>query len=539
MSQISADSYFDVTKSGNTERLRSLADTVPSEGLIWFKPSISVILATVVSMKIIRRVCLVLVLFGFFGCQDDETHVPPVVTSFSPAEGLVGSQVTIAGGNFGESPKVYINDVEMTVDDVADDRLIVTVPQTAVTGPIRVESNGTATTTTATFTIIIPRVDPIKEILAYSDFGQEVSVVSPGQTIYIGLDGIHTDGAKVFFNGEQVIDLRESGAGYLAEIPSDVHTGKFTLEAGGIVRTFEKVITVIEGKGAWNLDEHYPGEILRSPASFGIGDRFYYGIGEAISASYGGPGVLSQEFYEFDLKTSRWTELPAFPGRSSTQPDNTSGLGTFSFAINEAGYVSGGYSGRSGGRSYQFFRFDPTAKTWTELDTLDANVAIASYGFSIGNRGFALERQSGSLFEYDIDADTFNIRNNVPFILNHDEYFRHYALNGKAYFVVSSLSVRSAKLWEYNPTSDTWLALADVPYSNSIYAMTIDGQGFVGSESWFARYEGDGTFTQLPPPPFRLSGPSGNMVNNGYIFTIKEWSFPLQGYSRTYRFTTQ
>ncbi|HTE30665.1 MAG TPA: hypothetical protein VK666_09860, partial [Chryseolinea sp.] len=73
MPQISADSYFDVTKSGNTERLRSLADTVPSEGLIWFKPSISVILATVVSMKIIRRVCLVLVLFGFFGCQDDET----------------------------------------------------------------------------------------------------------------------------------------------------------------------------------------------------------------------------------------------------------------------------------------------------------------------------------------------------------------------------------------------------------------------------------------------------------------------------------
>lgn len=79
--------------------------------------------------------------------------VPPVISSFTPVSGAVGSTVTITGANFSPSPSqniVRFGPVRATVNAATPTQLTVVVPQGAEGGPISVTvSNLTATSRTS------------------------------------------------------------------------------------------------------------------------------------------------------------------------------------------------------------------------------------------------------------------------------------------------------------------------------------------------------------------------------------------------------
>jgi hypothetical protein len=83
--------------------------------------------------------------------------VPPVITSYAPAHGPVGSQVTIEGSGFSGMSEVAFGGViatSFTVD--SDVRIRVTVPSGAGLGPIRL-TNPAGSDETGLFLVTLPR----------------------------------------------------------------------------------------------------------------------------------------------------------------------------------------------------------------------------------------------------------------------------------------------------------------------------------------------------------------------------------------------
>ena len=69
----------------------------------------------------------------------------PVISSFTPTSGRIGTQVTIVGSNFDLRPSkniVYFGAVRATVTSATDSSLTVTVPAGATYEPITVTTNG-------------------------------------------------------------------------------------------------------------------------------------------------------------------------------------------------------------------------------------------------------------------------------------------------------------------------------------------------------------------------------------------------------------
>lgn len=81
-------------------------------------------------------------------------RVVPMITSFSPPSGSVGSQVTITGGGFNGATKVTFGGVSATSFTVdSGSQITAIVPTGAVTGPIKVTTPGGTATSKGSFTV--------------------------------------------------------------------------------------------------------------------------------------------------------------------------------------------------------------------------------------------------------------------------------------------------------------------------------------------------------------------------------------------------
>src|SRR3989442_14529504 len=104
--------------------------------------------------------------------------VVPVITSFTPTSGPVGTTVTITGSGFTASTKVTFNTVVASFTVNSDTQITATVPPTATTGPIQVtNSAGTGTSssnfavTSALITSFTPTNGPVGTTLTITGSG--------------------------------------------------------------------------------------------------------------------------------------------------------------------------------------------------------------------------------------------------------------------------------------------------------------------------------------------------------------------------------
>jgi hypothetical protein len=82
---------------------------------------------------------------------------PPLISTFSPTSGAVGTEVTITGLLFAETPQgntVRFNGVTATVLSASATSLVAVVPAGATTGGIRITTAGGSATSSADFTVL-------------------------------------------------------------------------------------------------------------------------------------------------------------------------------------------------------------------------------------------------------------------------------------------------------------------------------------------------------------------------------------------------
>lgn len=87
--------------------------------------------------------------------------LPPVLSSFAPNSGSVGTPVTISGSNLLGAISVTFNGVEATFTVVANDRINTTVPANATTGTLTVTTQYGPASSALNFTVYAPTIPTI------------------------------------------------------------------------------------------------------------------------------------------------------------------------------------------------------------------------------------------------------------------------------------------------------------------------------------------------------------------------------------------
>lgn len=170
---------------------------------------------------------LTLLLSVVLSCKKSEPEPAPFsILDFTPAQGIAGTAVTITGEGFSVDPtknSVKFGAGVATVTTASATQLVVSVPATAQSGKITVETDGrTATSATDFIFIDGPVVTSFNP--AQSEEGDEISIK--------GLN--FTNNTMVKFNGVAAKTVtRTSNTELKAIVPDGATTGKISLEDAG------------------------------------------------------------------------------------------------------------------------------------------------------------------------------------------------------------------------------------------------------------------------------------------------------------------
>ena len=145
------------------------------------------------------------------------TGVPPTITSFNPAQGPVGTTVTIHGTNFAGVSSVKFNGTAASFSFVTNVKVTAVVPSGATTGKITLTTpSGTATSAT-NFTVSGPKIN-----------GFSPTSGNVGTTVTI--NGVRFTGVtSVRFNGTAATFSFVNDGTVTAVVPSGATTGPISL----------------------------------------------------------------------------------------------------------------------------------------------------------------------------------------------------------------------------------------------------------------------------------------------------------------------
>ncbi|GAB2577549.1 IPT/TIG domain-containing protein [Spirosoma areae] len=187
-----------------------------------------------------KNVLVILLLGVVLSCKKSDPEPTPFsIESFDPAQGIAGTVVTIKGTGFSSDPTQNVvkfgSSLSAVVTSASTSQLIVTVPTTAQSGKITVETAGRTAPSATDFTFID---GPVVTTFSpeQSEEGDEISIKGYN----------YTNNTGVKFNGMAAKTVtRVSTTELRAIVPDGATTGKITLEDAGKQTTSPKDFTVI------------------------------------------------------------------------------------------------------------------------------------------------------------------------------------------------------------------------------------------------------------------------------------------------------
>jgi hypothetical protein len=288
----------------------------------------------------------------------------------------------------------------------------------------------------------------------------------------------------------------------------------------------------------WSQKSPMPGNRYYSE-SFVINDTIFHCGGQSNPAN-------CQSAVTYD---EVWAYYP--PNDSWVQKSNIH-LGKISngcaASVNGYGYyISGGYNPvcqAPSGWNYDGYGRETNLKYSPHTDSWEVKAVHGGlkkyFGFSttIGDKGFALFQYSGLtgnaltnmdifevyLFEYDPSNNIWKQKSKYP---GQGIYQagNGFSINGKIYYGAGSSSnnIYVNDFWEYNPVTNTWTNIGDVPISsNKGFSFVLNGKGYIGGSqmgtSFFEFNPAFYSWIQRASIPALSSGNINFSLNNlGYI----------------------
>jgi N-acetylneuraminic acid mutarotase len=200
------------------------------------------------------------------------------------------------------------------------------------------------------------------------------------------------------------------------------------------------------------FEDFYNGPFFSNTAGVAcsIGGMLFFGLGNNGISGY------SKEFYKYDPSGKSWSRLTDFPadGRMSS----------FFFAINNKLYVGAGFF-------YQtvfndFWEYDPSSDSWSVKTDYPGGKTSKAVAFAVNNRAYIIDGQS--LWVYDADFDTWNRKSDFPgasrylatgFTIGNMLYFG----TGNSSYETYGYSEPLGDFWRYDIVNDRWDKMPDLP----------------------------------------------------------------------------
>lgn len=160
---------------------------------------------------------------------EDTTAAAPVISGFSPMEGIAGDPVTIQGSNFSltrEENLVYVNGVRASVTIASTNMLRIVVPQEAASGKISIRVNGKEVTSAQDFTV--PEAPVISSFSpAEGPEGTELTILGThfGATPAANMVYLNNTAIPATFASEHMLKI---------SIPVGASTGRISVTANGM-----------------------------------------------------------------------------------------------------------------------------------------------------------------------------------------------------------------------------------------------------------------------------------------------------------------
>ncbi|MDF2436212.1 MAG: type sorting protein [Bacteroidota bacterium] len=180
----------------------------------------------------------------------------------------------------------------------------------------------------------------------------------------------------------------------------------------GLLLLFVVLFSRSGAQNSWDKRESVGGSKRERAIGFSVGNRGYIGLGQDTL------NLMLNDLWEFDPGTNTWTQKANFPGQGRRD--------AVSFSIGTKGYVGTGMNNADafmGNPLSDFWQYDPATNSWLQKAPYPGNFGGGIY------------------------------------------YATGFAVNGKGYICCGKegASNYSNELWEYNPTSNTWLQKSSFP----------------------------------------------------------------------------
>ena len=268
---------------------------------------------------------------------------------------------------------------------------------------------------------------------------------------------------------------------------------------------------------SWTQKHDAPGTAVFGASSFVIGNYGYIVNGwDSTNIGTGPP-----DCWQYDPSSDTWTAMAPFPGSTRYT--------CAAFALNGKGYVTVGF------KPYvnDTWEFDPVANHWTQKSNFPGTPRQSTTWFAIGNYGYVgmgVPQSNGwayfasDFYRYDPSSDTWTQLNSFPGqpIIGEGTF----VMGGDAYVVCNESENQynfangaSRDIWKYDPTIDNWSYWGVFPDTGIVGGshVSCNGSGYIGqgehyvvgtySRVWW-------TFGQSPGPYSCTAAISQFLINN-------------------------
>ncbi|NBW36809.1 MAG: hypothetical protein EBR30_17645 [Cytophagia bacterium] len=459
------------------------------------------------------------------GDDGAETQPAPSISGFTPTSGAIGATVTISGNNFSTTianNQVKFGAINATVTAATATSITTTVPAGASTGKISVTVNGQTAISTNDFVIEVPVVIT----------GFAPASGAAGSTVTITGSGFSSTLASntAFINNFAATITAASSTSLTITVPAAATTGKVSVRVGNQNATSATDFTVLVP----------PTLTFFQPFSADIGATVtingtnfsttvagnvvkFNGVAATVSAASATQltvtvpagatsGKVTVETNGFPAVTSdrNFVVFGVFTAKASLPKTWFLGVG---FAIGDKGYIGSGSAAASA--TQEFWRYDPSANTWTQVANYPGNGRFGLIGFSVGSKGYAgLGVVSGNrqkdFYEYDPVANTWTRK--ADFAGTSRNVASAFVIGDKGYVGLGLEGPTKAKdFYEYNPATNVWTKKADfggTARDNAI-GFSIGNTGYITAGSNTSNVATNDLWAYNPTTDTWTQGPSG------------------------------
>ncbi|EZH75857.1 hypothetical protein ATO12_03445 [Aquimarina atlantica] len=259
--------------------------------------------------------------------------LPPTATSFSPKEGIIGTEVIITGTNFSTvttGNEVKFNGIAATVSAATSNSLTVTVPEGATTGKIVIKVDGQEVMSTTDFIVIFPPT--------ISSFSPEVGAKDT-EVIITGTNFSTTAADnEVKFNETIATVSAATATSLTVNVPAGATTGKISVKVNdqiGVSSTNFRVEQVVTTQDFITAIDENPtaNQNLGTVSATTTDGTIAYALSSqtpsgalAIDASTGVLTVADANLFDYERNTTVTATYTASVGQSTSQSTITINL---------------------------------------------------------------------------------------------------------------------------------------------------------------------------------------------------------------------